>query len=92
MDLLVSIVNLPLVTSIIGCAFVGMLLWTRANSTHSVLDRLWRLLGGDADVHDEKIKAFMKDFLIFGMLSKVPTSPTPSDELCIKQCEMWLQR
>lgn len=61
MDMFVSLVQLPIATTIVTGVLVAVLLWVRASSIHSVLDRLWRLLGGDADIHDEELKAFMNE-------------------------------
>lgn len=46
-------------------ALVGLLtlafFWWRAGSIHSVLDRLWRLIAGKADVHDPVLKALLQE-------------------------------
>ncbi|MCF2135223.1 hypothetical protein IHE27_03375 [Mycetohabitans endofungorum] len=41
-----------------GLIMVG-LFWWRAGSIHIVLDRLWRLVAGKADVHDPVLKALL---------------------------------
>lgn len=35
--------------------------WWRAGSIHSVLDRIWRLIAGKADVHDPVLKALLQE-------------------------------
>jgi hypothetical protein len=41
-----------------GLILIG-LFWWRAGSIHSVLDRLWRLIAGKADVHDPAVKSIL---------------------------------
>lgn len=64
MESLSSFVQSPLFSRA-SIALAGLLalafFWWRAGSIHSVLDRLWRLLAGKADVHDPALKALLQE-------------------------------
>ncbi|WP_143134607.1 DUF6216 family protein [Burkholderia ubonensis] len=63
MDSLTQIVKNPLFSSfstgIVGLALIG-LLWWRAGSIHSILDRVWRLIAGKAEVQNSTLKSFLQ--------------------------------
>lgn len=64
MESLPSFVQSPLFSRA-SIALAGLLalafFWWRAGSIHSVLDRLWRLIAGKADVHDPALKALLQE-------------------------------
>ncbi|MEJ2769016.1 DUF6216 family protein [Mycetohabitans sp. B46] len=62
MESLSTFVHSPLFSQlsiIIGGLIMVGLFWWRAGSIHSVLDRLWQLFAGKADVHDPVLKALL---------------------------------
>ncbi|WP_155629929.1 DUF6216 family protein [Burkholderia stagnalis] len=63
MDSLTQLVKNPLFsgfsTGVVGLALIG-LLWWRAGSIHSILDRVWRLIAGRAEVQNSTLKAFLQ--------------------------------
>lgn len=64
MESLSSFVQSPLLSRA-SIALAGLLalafFWWRAGSIHSVLDRIWRLIAGKADVHDPVLKALLQE-------------------------------
>ncbi|WP_157122934.1 DUF6216 family protein [Pandoraea vervacti] len=62
MDSLSTFVQSPLfsrLSVVLGGLIVVGLFWWRAGSIHTVLDRLWRLVAGKADVHDPVLKSLL---------------------------------
>lgn len=61
-DSLSTFVQSPLfsrLSVVLGGLIVVGLFWWRAGSIHTVLDRLWRLVAGKADVHDPVLKSLL---------------------------------
>ena len=64
MESLSAFVQSPLFSPI-SVALLGVItisfFWWRAGSIHSVLDRIWWLIAGKADVHDPVLKSLLKE-------------------------------
>ena len=64
MEPITSLIQSPLFTKLFGplviVAVVG-LFWWRAGSIHTVLERLWRLAAGKAEIQDPVLKEFIQE-------------------------------
>lgn len=64
MEPISALVQSPLFIKLSGPVAIVMfvaLFWLRAGSIHSVLERLWRLAAGNAEVQDQKLKRFVHE-------------------------------
>jgi len=63
MDTLYSFLRSPLL-SLSGplvISLVAIIFWFRAGSTHALLERVWRLIAGKADISDKILSEFVQD-------------------------------
>lgn len=91
MDSLISVVQSPLLATIVGPILILLFFWWRVGSIHSVLERLWRLSAGKAEVQDPVLRKFIqenRDLENFRFIYGIKVE-RPAD---IRRLKSWLDR